>query len=177
MPSAWWVRGRWQVRVPMPTVSSAERRHYHTRSKRGVFCAVSCSANAWARCAPLLIAAAAQHDEQSSRVPQLRRSVTTKPVVRDAEAASSHAISSYGFDIELTELSGAQSPTAASAAAASTAQERMRSERGAIFGIPTAPNARNRTADGVDEAVGVKGLECYTSEEISEMVLPGSGYR
>ena len=173
-PTAQWVRGRWQVRVPMVTNGLTKRSHRRTRRLYGAFHAVSCSARAWARCSPLVLTGTAQTSDRSR---QLRRSSIAEGLTCKLPTASEDVFSSYAFDIELCEQEGAQSPTAASAAVGKTAQERMASERGAIFGIPTAPNARNRTADGVDEAVGIRGLKCYTPEEIAGMVLPGSGYR
>lgn len=156
----------------MPTSNLAKRRH----RRHAAFRSVSCSASTWARCSPLL-SAAAPHDQQLE-LAQLLRRPSTKALARPSPAASSNyhnAISWYGFEIELAELDDAQSPTAS---AATSAQDRLASERGAIFGIPSAPNPRNRTADGVDEPAGyMKGVECYTPEQIAEMTLPGSGYR
>lgn len=156
-------------------VTSNLAKHRHHRTRRAMFRSVSCSANTWARCSPLLFTAAAPYDQQLELAQQLRRPSTNKALARPAPAALSNAISWYGFEIELAELDDAQSPNAS---AATSAQNRMASERGAIFGIPTAPNARNRTADGVDEPAGYfKDVDCYTPKQIADMTLPGSGYR
>ena len=47
---------------------------------------------------------------------------------------------------------------------------------GEIFGMPNAPNARNRGADGVEEVLPEKGARTHTPQEIAGMVLPGSGF-
>ena len=56
------------------------------------------------------------------------------------------------------------------------AASRLASSRGEIFGMPNAPNARNRGADGVEEVLPQKGARTHTAQEIAGMVLPGSGF-
>ena len=145
--SASFVNGRWRVAIPLETAGGPG-------AESGAFVALSCSAKARVGCAELLGRAG------------------TPPVPPPSQPAPARGDPISVFELE--KPSG--HPDGAAAETESKAASRLASSRGEIFGMPNAPNARNRGADGVEEVLPEKGARTHTPQEIAGMVLPGSGF-